>query len=153
MKGKRTDFMFVASFIEKCVSNNLVSTNEIINYAKSEINLIDNKIKEVEELKKTRSKLLDVIFTFENKISLPKIQDYKVLQLFNLKNKNVCKLICDQIRNGPLEIGLLIFDQYDQTDINYCIKQLIDYKIISKVGNHILQGNMYNAYMINVMCE
>lgn len=153
MKGKKIDSEFVTNFIEKCVSSNIFSTEEILHSAKSEISDIDNKIKEVENLKKIRSKLLDVVLTFENKTIPSKLQDYKILQLFNIKNKNICKFICDKIKDNPIELDELLKQAYSINDINFTIKQLIEHKVICKTGKYILQADMYKPYVINVMRE
>lgn len=154
MKGKKIDSEFVTSFIENCVNNNILSTEQILQSAKSQINDIDAKIKEVESLKKTRSKLLDVVLTFEQKeLAHPKLQDIKILKLFNVKDKNISKIICDKLKLGPFEISTLTSISYPVNDVNFCIKQLLEYKIISKLGKHILCGSMYEDYVSNVLRE
>lgn len=154
MKGKKIDSEFVTTFIENCVNNNIFSTDQILQSAKSQINDIDAKIKEVESLKKTRSKLLDVVLTFEQKESTqPRIQDSKILKLFNIKDKNISKIICDKLKLGPFEISTLTSINYPINDVNFCIKQLLEYKIISKLGKHILCGSMYQDYINSVLCD
>jgi hypothetical protein len=65
MKGKKVDTEFLSYFISECIKKNKVITEDIIQEAKEEITNIDSKIKEVEKLKILRSKLIDVIHTFE----------------------------------------------------------------------------------------
>ena len=65
MKGKKVDNEFLSKFINECLNENINSSNDIVNLAKDKILSIDNKIKEVENLKLLRSKLLDVIYTFD----------------------------------------------------------------------------------------
>lgn len=152
LKGKKIDSEFVTSYIEKCVNNNVYSADEMLRLAKLEISNIDSKILEAENLKKTRSKLLDVVLTFENKKS-NKLEDIKILKLFNIKNKNICKFICDKIRVGPVDIKCLVSGQYQINDINFAIKQLIENKVIYKTEQYILQGELYQSYLTNVMRE
>jgi hypothetical protein len=65
MKGIKIDNEFVSTFIEACVKAGNATPSQIILEARSQLNLIDEKIKEVEILKKNRSKILGVISTLE----------------------------------------------------------------------------------------
>jgi len=64
MKGKKTDNEFISSFIADCCSEGKFSINEFICEANRQIKDIEEKIIEVEKLKKRRLKLADVIFAF-----------------------------------------------------------------------------------------
>ena len=68
MRGKKSDPDFVVNFIEDCCKKGKTSSYEIIDEAKKQIKDIDDKIKEVEYLRKVRSKIHDVIFSFEKEI-------------------------------------------------------------------------------------
>lgn len=65
MKGKKIDKEFVSDFIKECIKNNKITPSEFISEARFQISEIDNKIIEVVKLKPLRSKLLDVISSFE----------------------------------------------------------------------------------------
>ena len=153
LKGKRIDSEFVSSFIEKCIGNNLLSTEEMLNFARNELLNIDSKIKEVENLKKIRPKILDVICTLQSDKKLNKSEDYKVLLLFNIKDKNICRFICKSIKEKPIDINGLLSEKYNVGDINFAIKQLIELKVLYKSGNYLLRGDMFDSYVANVMCE
>jgi hypothetical protein len=60
MRGKKVDNEFISNFIESSVNEGCVSLEGLMSKVNSQLNLIDNKIKEAESLKKTRCKLLDV---------------------------------------------------------------------------------------------
>ena len=154
LKGKKIDSEFVTGFIDDCINNDRCSTEQIVSLAKSQISDIDLKIKEVDSLKLLRSKLLDVVLTFEPKQSDHNTKDYKILQLFNIKNKNASRFICNELKLGPIELDSLkdiMVHTFPDNEINFCIKQLIELKIVSKVGKHLLQGDMYKDYSVHVL--
>ena len=150
MKGKKIDSEFVSSYIENCISNNIFQTEDILKLVQDKISEIDNKIKEVDQLKKIRCKLLDVVTTLQ--IEKPTSKDSKTLSLFSIKDKNICSFICKSIKDKPVEIDSL-YDTYQVNDINFVIKQLIEFKVVNKSGDYLLRGSMYQDYIDNVMCE
>ena len=99
MRGRKIDSEFLCDFITKCASNNISSTSSIIEEAKSQIQSIDSKIKEVEELKKIRCKLLDVVNSLDKSSVKEKSEEIEVLKCYNLKNPDVCRFICNLIKN------------------------------------------------------
>lgn len=60
MRGRKIDNQFISSFIEKSINEGNISLNSLMSKVDSEITKIDEKIKEAENLKKIRCKLLDV---------------------------------------------------------------------------------------------
>ena len=60
MRGKKVDSEFISNFIEESIKEGDMSLATLMLKVNCQINSIDQKIKEVEELKKIRSKLLDV---------------------------------------------------------------------------------------------
>lgn len=152
MKGKKTDSEFVSNFISDCINNNIVTANEILNLAKLQMSEIDKKIIEVENLKKLRSKLLDVVLKFENNKN-DNSANSKLLPLFSIKNKNISYYVCNTVKEKPIIINCLYDKGFVNTEINFCIKQLLELKIIDKVGDYILPGLMFDNYINSVMCE
>ena len=152
MKGKRTDSEFVSNFIENCICNNIFLAEDMLNLAKSKILEIDKKIIEAENLKKIRSKLLDVVSNFESNKSI-NMENSKILHLFNVKDKNLSCIICNAIKQEPAQVLNFYEKGYSVSDINFCIKQLIELKVIHKVGNFLLPDVMFDSYINNVMCE
>lgn len=146
MKGKKTDSEFLSTFISKCINDSIFDQQDIANKAKLEINNIDTQIKLVEKLKIRRSKLLDVVALFEKSTNNHK-EEIKILSLFKLPNTPIYKFICKSIKNSNIEIKLLHNKEFSQTDIIFCIKQLIENKIIVRLGDSIMKGDMYNDYM------
>jgi hypothetical protein len=148
MRGRKVDSDFLTEFITECVSNNKPSTDDIIKEAKYQITVIDNKIKEVEKLRLTRGKLLDVVLTFEESVSnnLKKNDESKALSFFNIQNPHICKFICDNMINSAITLESLYNKGHSIEDVIFCIKQLLEHKVISKAGNYLLRGDMFQNY-------
>ena len=94
MKGKKYNSNFVSIFIEDCVKKNITSSNEILFTAENEINEINNKIIEIDKLKKRRASLLDVVETFSKDIKQKDDKCY--LDFFSIKNRDLSKIICEK---------------------------------------------------------
>lgn len=153
MRGKKTDNEFLSSFITQCVKKNINSSEQIAEAARQKVLEIDQKIKEVELLKVTRSKLLDVIATFDKPTKSDKNEEAKILSFFKIQNPLVCKFLCESIKNSTIKLGAFKESKHPQEDILFCIKQLIEHKVIHKTGDHLLRGDMYQEYMKFVLQE
>lgn len=153
MKGKKVDSEFLSSFIEQCISNNKNTTEDILSEARVKISEIDMKIVEAEKLKIVRSKLLDVVHTFDKPKNISKSEDAKILPLFKIANQHICKFICDKIKNGPSKLSSIIVDKYPKTDMMFSLKQLLEAKIIIRTGDMIVRGEMFDNYIKLVLCE
>lgn len=146
MKGKKIDRDFISDFIAKCISEGKLNQEEMIDFANKKINEIDEKIKEVEDLKIIRSKLLDVLIVFkspEEKI------DNKYLDLFNINNKDICNHICKSIQDKKD----IFTSFYPIQDIIINIDQLIKLKVISKRGDNLFKGSLFKGYFKYIICE
>lgn len=152
MRGKKIDTEFLSNFIIKCVSRNKPSQEQIVELAKSEIAEIDSQIKEVEKLRIIRSKLLDVVSTFE-KTTVSHKEEAKILSFFRIQNPKICKFICDILKDKTVKVDALQSKEFQFTDIVFCIKQLIEHKVVSKVGDHLLKGDMFDEYAKFVLRE
>ncbi len=146
MRGKKIDSEFLSEYITKCIMSGKHSQEEIINEAKNEISNIDFKIKEVEKLKILRSKLLDVVCTFDKSKASHK-NEAKILKFFNIKKHEICKFICDIInKNTVVSCDKLYDNSYTKSDVTFCIKQLVEYSILCKTDEYIFSGDMFNEY-------
>jgi hypothetical protein len=155
MRGKKSDQGFVADFIQRCIVSGFETPEAIVNYAKTLIESIDKEIREIEEKKITRSKLLDVILTFE-KQTKETSSDAKLLSFFKLDYPGHCKLICEAVKTKPIEIGekLQILGSGDpDPHMKYSIKQLLECKVLSRNGNQVMRGDRYDEYMTFVLRE
>jgi hypothetical protein len=146
MKGKKIDPEFVSNFISECIKNKLFYNDEILQKAKNKINIINEKIIEAEKLKLIRSKLLDVISLFEEKDYSQRNNELKILPLFEIQN-NICKFICDNIKNSAVDIKDLMLKNFNIQDFNFTIKKLVEYKVISKIGSSIVKGELFEEYV------
>ena len=142
MKGKRLDQEFIGQYISDCISKNIISSDDMVSHAKQRINEIDGKIKEVEFLKQERSKLLDVIQSFQRTEKTNNSKEIKILSLYKIASPNLCRLICENI--DRLEIKEL--HGYSRLDVLSCIKQLIEHKVLSKSGSKLTRGELFSEY-------
>ena len=116
---------------------------EIVLRAKKQIEQIDENIKAVERAKVTRSKLLDVISSFEKPVS-NKSEDAKILSFFKIQYPLTCKAICNVINDRS---ALQLSDLKSTAEHNYCIKQMIEAKIITRVADELIRGEKFDEYM------
>lgn len=126
MRGRKIDLEFVSKYIVNCVNNGTTNSDDIRYLALSEINDIDKKIKEVEDLKKMRSKLFDVTITlnrFEEKTS--------PIDFFDIKNKKISFDIINNFSGSELSLSYLLNNISESKDeILFSIKQLISSNVI-----------------------
>lgn len=155
MRGKKSDQVFVAEFIQRCAVSGIETPNAIVEYAKLLIKGIDDDIREIEKKKITRSKLLDVILTFEKQTKSTS-EDAKFLSFFKLEYPLMCKFVCDVVKKGPIEVGeklqALGSGENDPT-MRFSIKQLLECKVLTRVGNQVSRGERFDEYMTFVLHE
>jgi len=147
MRGRKVDTEFLTSFITSCVESGKSSSEDILKEAQDKIANIDVQIKEVEKLKAIRTKLLDVVLTFDKATKEIKTEDCKILTFFEIQNPHICKYICDKVKNSPITINSLSNNAYDITDILFCVKQLIEHGVISRIRDALLRGELFNEYL------
>jgi hypothetical protein len=152
MRGKKVDTEFLSGFISKCVSQNKTAQEEIVQAAKNEIATIDAKIIEVEKLRVIRSKLLDVVSTFE-KTNVSRKEEAKVLPFFRIQHPKVCKFICDVLKKETVKVDHLHNTEFTVADIVFCIKQLQEHKVVAKMGDFLIRGDKFDEYAKFVLCE
>lgn len=152
MRGKKIDSDFLSAFIAKCVSQNKTAQEDIVMLAKKEIATIDLQIIEAEKLKVIRSKLLDVVNTFD-KPQMPHKEEAKILSFFRIQNPKICKFICDLLKKETIRVDQLYSSEFSSADILFCVKQLQDHKIISRMGDFLIRGDKFDKYSKFVLCE
>ena len=91
MRGRKADSVFIGNFIVECANKGKATPEDIIKEAKNQINIIDEKIKEVERIRLTRSKYLDVIDALEKSEKSDKVDEIKVLNFFKLQHPDICR--------------------------------------------------------------
>jgi hypothetical protein len=149
MRGKKSNPEFVSEFITKCIGLGITSPEAIVKMAKHDIEDIDRKIREVQSLKITRSNLLDVITTFDEPET--KVEEAKLLPFFTLKYPAICKYLCDLLRE---EDGHIITDNLSANpDYIFCIKQMLECKIVSRYDQYIQRGERFDEYIKFVLRE
>lgn len=155
MRGKKSDQVFVAEFIQRCAVSGFETPDAIVGYAKVLIEKVDEEIREIENKKIFRSKLLDVILTFEKQTKSTS-EDAKFLSFFKLEYPRMCKFICDIVKKSPIEVGekmqALGSGENDPT-MRFSIKQLLECKVLSRVGNQVGRGERFDEYITFVLHE
>lgn len=148
MRGKKSDPEFISQFIQISVKAGHETPAAIAKYAQEQIDNIDNEIRAVEAKKLVRSKLLDVIASFEapNK---DKTEEAKLLPFFSLECSHLCKSLCDMVKKQPVYCA-----QPDAPhDFKFCCKQLLEAKIVARQGDNLVQGERFDEYMKFVLRE
>jgi hypothetical protein len=167
MKGKKTDTSFVAAFIDKCIADGIITTDEMIARARAQIDLIEAEIQKISEKKSLRSKLLDVIETFEEKKKEDRQEEAKLLPLFSFDYPNVCQKICQRLIDPNIDYdtdgeytyypkeksfdklsGQVYTDvKTDYSTVVFCIKQLLQEKVLAKHDDLFIWGERFEEYM------
>lgn len=148
MRGKKSDSVFVSSFISESVQQGCDTPELIAKRAKSMINQIDEQIKRLEEQKIVRSKLLDVINVFEKTDNKDKLEEAKILSFYKLSHPEVCKDICFSLKESK-SLPALSWASFgdNAAEHNFCVKQLLEFKVLAKVGDALLRGEKFEEYL------
>jgi hypothetical protein len=155
MRGKKSDQVFVAEFISDAVQRGIETPIEIVQDAKRKIEQIDEEIRAIEAKKILRSKLLDVILTFEKQMKETS-EDAKLLPFFKLAYPYTCKFICDIAKTHSIEIGekfQVLGSGESDPQMRYSIKQLLECKVLQREGNQVMRGERFDEYMTFVLRE
>jgi hypothetical protein len=148
MRGKKTDPVFMSEFIRHCVAGlGMEKSEDILCHAKSIIQEIDEEIRRVEERKVMRSKLLDVVAAFEIS-SKDKSQEAKLLDFAKLQYPTTCKEICDLLKEDK-SLPVSSMQSFGEGTVvwNFCIKQLIEAKILERMEDGFRCGERFGEYM------
>jgi len=152
MRGKKVDSQFLTDFISTCVMAGHATPDEISNAAQQEIDHINYEIRRIEELKIRRAKLLDVIAAFKGPTKTSK-EEARILCFFQIQNPHICKYICDFIKIQPFSRDKLVGHSFSIHDLNFCIKQLLEHRVIVKVGEIFVRGECFDEYLKFVLQE
>jgi hypothetical protein len=155
MKGKKVDAEFVSNFITESIHSGCESQDQIVNRAKILLGEIDEELKKIEEKRAIRSKLLDVIASFEKPVKATKTEQVRILTFFQIQNPHICKDICQIVKNKIMTLDQLnrLCHTYSKDDIVFCVKQLLEHKVLSKNGEQLLRGDAFEDYLKFVLRE
>ena len=149
MRGKKTDPAFIAAFIQESVALGHETPEQISSRAQQVIQEIDDKIREAERLKTIRSKLLDVIATFKAEAK-DKSSEARLLSFFKIEHPQICKHLCELVKKQPL---LIHTSGVVTADTTYAIKQLLECKVLARLGDKLIRGDRFDDYMTFVLRE
>jgi len=128
MRGKNFDVGFISEFVQECCSENKTSPKDISSEARIRLDRIDSELRRIEELKLKRSKLLDVISSFNvEEETTDNEQKFSSNDAVRLK---MSPEIISNIRNNnnASDINLLIqvFGATEKAELFYTLKQLCE---------------------------
>lgn len=155
MRGKKADPVFISEFMRESIQEGFETPAQIVERAKRIVGEIDEEIKAIVSKKIKRSKLLDVISTFENTVK-DKTEEAKLLPFFKLGYPLSCKFICELVKVRPLDIGekfQLIGSGENDPHMRFSVKQLLECRVLSRSGNQIKCGDRFDEYMKFVLRE
>lgn len=146
MRGKKIDTQFLHDFIYESITLGYDTDRDIFDRAKYIISEIDQEIKNVELRKIERSKLLGVVESLEINSKYINKEEVKILPFYKISYPDICKKICLSLKEEPL-LSSDIMDNGLNLDAVFCIKQMIEFKIIAKVGDYLVRGDMFEEYL------
>jgi len=154
MKGKKSDPEFISQFIQDCIDIGLRTPEGMVSHAKVLIEEIDDEIKSIVARKITRSKLLDVIESFE-KPKKDKTEEAKLLPFYDLKYQHICRDICWGLRYEVDTLPFLNWSSFGggAAEHNFSVKQLLEAKVLNRMGYLLLRGEKFDDYMKFVLQE
>lgn len=141
MRGHKKNHNFIIDYIKSCFKQNKLTAHDICLSAKNRIDFIDEKIKEVEELKKEKKLLVDVLDHFHYKNDQ---FDKLELQFFSIENKNIAIKICQTIPNE-----IITNDEYEI----FCLKQLVYFKVLECFNGIFYPSINYDKFINWSSCE
>lgn len=148
MKGKKVDIDFMNQYIVDCISDGLVTMESILSITKNKISEIDKQIIELEKLKKMRSKLIDIVNSFD-KSEKDNSKAKTILKFFSVENKDIAKLIINSLDSNlcvKYQTILHKCHNYPLSDLSKCLKQLKDLDIIIYNNDDIFAGSFFEGY-------
>lgn len=151
-RGKLADNSFVSSFIAKCVAKGKASHTQVCEEASLKIKEIDEKLAEVQELKKERSNLTDVVNMFggltqerQQKIAE---KSYAVGTLDEDFAQNICDII-DESEDEATSLDELVetLGEENRTKIYHTVKELGKMRVVSRnEDKDFVRGNSWNDF-------
>ncbi len=145
MKGKKADKDFVAEFIMNCAQKGLVNLDNILDAAQKEVAEIDSEIRNIELLKKKRSKLLDVLDSFKKNAKVPNAEKL-ILSFYQVKNLTLAKVICEGLDPEKALQSLYTYSDWSQYDIHLTVKELCEIKVLTNEAKKIVPSINFRAF-------
>lgn len=152
MKGKKTDMEFVADFIQAAAQEGIESSHKIVSKAENLIAQIDQEIKAMEERKKLRSKLLDVVSVLQEKVEINNSEEIRLLSFYDFKYPPLCQEICQILKQQNVFNHQSSYKGYD-TEIKFCVKQLTVAKILAYQNGQFIKGEKFEDYLQFTLSE
>lgn len=90
--------------------------------------------------------MLGVVESLQNSEKINKQNQSKLLPFFRISRPDICKNICEGLKTGVVYLN-------DDLDVIFCIKQMIELKIVAKIGDHLVRGSMFDNYVKFIIKE
>ena len=153
MRGKTVDVDFMAKFIQECCESNKTSSQDIALEAKSQINEIDIQIKNIENLKSKRSKLINVVnFLVVDESESDKEASFAKNNALTLEfSKEICALI---EKSGEVTVSEMLtsLGESNKGRIFLAIKRLSEMGVVSRNAQSkaVIQGPQWRTVIQDV---
>lgn len=153
MRGKKRDSEFVSEFIADCIATGKDTPEAILTHAKGLVNQYTQEIQQAETLKQRRAKMLDVIAAFEEPSKSSKEPVAKILSFTKINRPSLCSVICMALKFNNITVdellGTYFSGQPEQiiSDVMFALKQLQEHKVIAKLDNLLLRGELFTDYL------
>ena len=143
MKGKKADTNFIADFVSSSAKQGIITPIDIVKRAQSEIEAIDNQLKKINDLKKKRSKLIDVVMSFKYGTK-DNAEEKELLQFHQITNLSLAASLCKSL---PILDKVEFFTEVLGKDALFIVKQLCSLKIL-KIENltKLVPAKRYNDF-------
>jgi hypothetical protein len=141
MRGHKKNHSFIIGYIKKCFQNKILTSTDICEAAKNRVSIIEDRIKEIDALKKERSDLLDVLDHFKYKTNMV---DKTELQFYSIQNKNIAIEYCKTVP------AALVAESNDEI---FCLKQMVYFKIFECFDGIFYPSINYDKFLAWSSCE
>ncbi len=144
MKGKKADASFIADYVLKCAKRRITSQEDIVKEAEQEIAKIDVTLKSIIDLKKKRSKLVDVVSSFKEKVNST---DKSTLDFYSIKDLKFAACFIDKAL--PILESVEFFTEVASKEYLFLIKQLVNLKVlgISSSSYRLFRAERFNEFI------
>ena len=131
MKGKKADTEFISIFMENCLVKGINSSSEMVSSAKARMEEIDTELRKIDDLKKERSGLVDVVFSLEKnpRAATPVI------------DAQIARKLCRGALDGTAKVSYLA--PVELLDF----KRLVLSSVLSREGDNIVPGTGFKRFL------
>jgi hypothetical protein len=153
-RGKLADNSFVSSFISTCVAKGKSSHTQVCEEASLKIKEIDQRLAEVQELKKERSNLTDVLNLFGGLVQ--ERQQNVVEKGYAIGNmdeefaQSLCRVVADNDDACSLEEMIEELGEENRVKVYHTIKVLGSMRVLDRdAEKKFIPGNNWSEFVVD----